>query len=367
VKKWDVVIIGGGIIGTSAAFFLSKQGADVILIERSEIGREASGASAGSMGLQNKELGAIPLARESLKIWAKLQEELQEDLGFRQCGGLRVAENREQLQLLKRSVAEQRKLGLEIEILSSKELKSFAPYLGPSVVAASLCEKGARGNPLLPSVALAKAAQIQGAEVHIHETVQGIRTNGRNNFLVQTPKEAYKSVCVLNSAGVWSKDIFKMIGLDFPITLSPQQMMVTEQAPKIVSHMISHVQGNLTLKQLDEGEVVIGGGWRAIGDLRRNIKKVCYESLKGNAQYASRVVPALNDLNLIRFWAGLEGRSPDRLPLLGNLHHLSGFYSATCAKGGFTLGPLMGKLVSELILGKKPSFPVAEYDVNRFV
>jgi len=367
LEKTDILIIGGGIIGTSAAFFLSKQAVDVTLVERAEIGSGASGSSAGSMALQNKYLEVIPLAQESLKIWAELQTELKEDLEFRQRGGLRVAENDQQLQLLRRSVSEQRKVGLKVEILSSKELKSSFPYLGPSVVAASFCEKDAQGNPLLSPIALAKIAQTQGAKIHVRESVKGIKVYGRNHFLVQTSKESYRSSCVLNSAGVWSKDIFKMIGLDFPITLSPQQMMVTEQAPRIFPHMITHVEGKLSLKQMDDGNVVIGGGWEAIGDLRRNIKKPCYKSIKGNIRYACRVIPSLNNLNLIRCWAGLEGRSPDRLPLLGNLTSLPGFYSATCARSGFTLAPAMSKLISELIVKGRTSFPITKFDVNRFI
>jgi len=366
LEKTDVLVIGGGIIGTSAAYFLSKQGIDVLLIERAEIGRGASGATAGTMVLQSKELEAIPLRQESVRIWGELQEEIEEDLGFRQHGGLRVAENSQQFEILSRDVSEQRKLGLSVEILSSQELHSFAPFLGPSVVAASFCDKEARGDPLIASVALAQAAQTQGARIQTHESAEQIEINGGECFLVQTSKGLYRTSCILNCAGVWSKDIFSMVGLDFPITLSTQQAMITEQVPTLLPYIITHVEGNLSLKQLDTGNVLIGGGWEAIGDVKSNTKKVRFDSILGNVRCACRVVPALKDLNLLRCWAGLEGRSPDLLPILGKLNHLPGFYCACCAKGGFTLGPAMSKLVSELIVNGKTSFPIEAFDVNRF-
>ncbi len=367
MERTEVLVIGGGIIGISAAFFLSKQGIEVTLIERGEIGREASGATAGSMALQNKELEVLCLAEESLRTWAELQTELNEDLGFRQHGGLRVAESREQLQRLRSEVGEQRKMGLELEMLSPADLKSFAPYLGSSVVGASFCEKDARGDPLVASVALAKAAKARGAKIHVNEKVAGIKVSGPDRFLVRTSKGEYKSRCVLNCAGVWSKDIFQMIGLDVPIRLAPLQAIITEQVPDLFSLMITHIEGKLTLKQLDSGNIFIGGGWRAIGDVRTGTKKVCSESLRGNSQYACRVIPALKGLNVIRCWAGLEGRSPDLFPLLGNLKHIPGFYSACCVKGGFTMGPILGKLVSELIVKGRTSFPIAGFDINRVV
>jgi sarcosine oxidase subunit beta len=313
------------------------------------------------MALQNKELEVIPLAQESLKTWAELQAELKEDLGFRQYGGLRVAENNQQLQLLLRSVSAQKKKGLEVELLSSAELKSLAPYLGPSVVAASFCEKDARGNPLLSSSALAKAARTKGAKIHVNENVESIEITNSDRFLVQTSTGRYASSCILNSAGVWSRDIFKMIGLDFSVTLHPQQVMVTEQVPIMFPHMITHLEDNLTLKQMDSGNVIIGGGWEAMGD-----KTVRYDSMVGNLRDACRVAPSLSNFNLIRCWGGLEGRSLDLLPVLGNLTHLPGFYFACGAKGGFTLGPIMGKLVSELIVSGKTSFPIEPFDANRF-
>jgi glycine/D-amino acid oxidase-like deaminating enzyme len=158
-----------------------------------------------------------------------------------------------------------------------------------------------------------------------------------------------------------------MVGLNIPIRLAPMQCIITEQVPFLFSHVITHIEGNLTMKQRDGGNIHIGGGWKALGDVQTRTKRVLFQSLQGNSSCACRVIPALKGINMIRCWAGLEGRSPDLLPLLGNSKQIPGFFSATCARGGFSLGPILGKLVTELILKEEPSFPIKEFDINRVV
>ncbi len=367
MEKTDILVIGGGIIGTSAAFFLSQEDSGVTLIDKSYIGREASGATAGTMSFQNKEPRLIPLVQESMNIWHSFQKKLGNVIEFRQPGGFRIAENNEEISLLFQSIKKQKEAGLEVNLLMSEELKRFAPYLGPSVVAATYCKKDGRSNPLTACLALATAAKENGAKIIENEKVQAIKLEGKNRFLVQTSKRLFQSYCVLNAAGVWSKDIFRMLGLEFPITLDPMQVMVTEPSPPIFEHIITHVRGNLTLKQVDSGNVVIGGGWRGEGDEKRGIKKVVYESMKENVQAACRAIPTLGAINLIRCWVGLEGRTPDKMPLLGPVDSVPGFFSASCVKGGWTLGPLLGKLAAEMIMGRKPSLCVDEFAPRRFI
>jgi len=367
LEKTDILVIGAGIIGTSAAFFLSQENSSVTLIDKSCIGREASGATAGTMSFQNKEPRMVPFVQESTNIWRFFQERLGDAIEFRQPGGFRIAENEEELSSLYKSIEKQKKAGLEVNLVMSEELKRLAPYLGPSVVAATYYEKDGRSNPVTSCLALAAAAKENGAEVIENETVKAIKLEGKNKFLVQTSKRLFQSSCILNAAGVWSKDIFRMIGLEFPITLDPMQVMVTEPSPPIFEHIITHVRGNLTLKQVDSGNVVIGGGWKGEGDEKKSIKNVIYESMKGNVQSACRAIPALGAINLIRCWVGLEGRTPDQMPLLGPIDSFSGFFSAACVKGGWTLGPLLGKLAAEMILGRRPSLRLDEFAPGRFL
>jgi glycine/D-amino acid oxidase-like deaminating enzyme len=220
---------------------------------------------------------------------------------------------------------------------------------------------------LLATIAIARGARANGAKIFTHETVKSIVADDANRFLVQTTQRMHRSACILNAAGVWAKEIFNMVNVNIPIRLSPMQALITEKIPPLFPHIITHVEGKLTLKQMENGSVLIGGGWEGTGDVERGISTVRLESLTGNIDYAGRVVPALKSLDIIRTWAGLEGRSPDLYPLLGSLQHLPGFYAACCARGGFTMGPVLGKLVSELIVKGESSFPIDDLDVNRAV
>ncbi|MFO7867432.1 MAG: FAD-dependent oxidoreductase [Candidatus Aminicenantes bacterium] len=367
LKKTDILIIGGGIVGICASYYLSKLNAEVTLIEKGEIGGEASTANAGTLAIQNKSQKAIPLAREGRKSYAELQTELGVDLEFRPAGGLRVAEDKQQFELLRQAVNDQKKTGLELELLSAKTLRDIAPYLGNSIEGASLCHEDSRINPFRCMEALTEAVQKNGVNIHLHEMLTSIQIIKKDEYLIQTTKGTYQTSCLLNCTGVWSKNIFRMINLDFPITLSPQQAMVTEKVPPQFPNIISHIKGKLTLKQVDSGNILIGGGWEGSGDLERDSRNISYESMTGNIQYALRIIPALKPINLIRCWIGFEGRTPDRLPLLGNLKQLPGFYTACCAKGGFTLGPVLAKIVTELIMTGKTFYPISDFDVNRFI
>ncbi len=367
MQKTDILIIGGGVIGTCTAYYFSKQNIDVTLIERGEVGCEASTANAGTLAIQNKDRKTISLAREGVKEWNELQVELDEELEFHQPGGLRIAENRQQFDSLRQAVKIQREKGLELELLSQRELIEIAPYLGQTVTGASFCYEDSRINPLRCVAALKKAIVSKGVKLHLYEKVISIQIVQNDKYLIQTTKGQYQTSYLINCAGVWSKNIFRMVNLNFPITLSPQQAMVTERIPTLFPHIISHIKGKLTLKQVESGNILIGGGWEGFGDLDSNSRNISYESMKGNIQIACRVIPSLESINLIRCWIGAEGRTPDRLPLLGKLKHLPGFYTACCAKGGFTLGPALAKIITKLILTGKSHFLLSDFDINRFV
>ncbi len=361
----DVLVIGGGIIGVSAAYFLSRRGIDATLVEKAAVGREASGSTAGTMSFQNKKIEVVPLVQEALRVWAGLQEELGDAIEFRQPGGFRVAESEEQVQKLRTSVKDQQDLGIKVEVMTGAELKNAASYFGPAVKAASFCRDDARSNPLTAPVTIARGAENNGLNLLEYTEAVDIKVLGERRFRVQTSGEEIECARILNCAGVWARKVFTMAGVQIPITLDPMQVMVTERTPCIFPHIITHVSGNMTLKHVDSGNVVIGGGWTGVGDEDRGIKQVNYDSMQGNLAYAARVIPALGHLHLIRCWTGLEGRTPDLLPLMGELKQAPGFFSACCAKGGWTLGPLLGRTAAEVIAGETSSIDISDYDVNR--
>lgn len=369
MKISDVLIIGAGIIGTSTAYFLSKQGIDLIVLDKSFIGKEASGVNAGSLMVQNKEIDLIPIAKKSISIWKKFHNEISEEIEFSQPGGLIVAENGEQLNKLKKQIMLQRKAGLDVNLINPEELRNLEPNLSNSVVGASYCKIDGFCNTLKATILIANAARSFGTKFNLEEKVIGIDFKKNKCFTVYTTKEKYKANRLVICAGVWSDEILKMLGINIPIQLSPQQVMVTETTSSIIiRHVISHVEGNLTLKQSNNGNVIIGGGWEAEGDKKKNIKQNKYTSIIGNSICASRVVSSLKYLSIIRCWAGLEGRSLDKLPILGNPSSIPGLFIACCTKGGFTIGPALGSILADMIIGSEnKNYFDKKFDVNRFI
>jgi glycine/D-amino acid oxidase-like deaminating enzyme len=129
--------------------------------------------------------------------------------------------------------------------------------------------------------------------------------------------------------------------------------------------MVTHIRGILTLKQLPNGSCIIGGGWQGIGDLESGRKDFDYESLLHNIRLGALIVPALKDLHIVRNWAGFEGVTPDSLPYFGQLPGLPNAYISACARGGWSIGPVLGKLMDELVRTGKTSFPILEFDPKR--
>ena len=157
-----------------------------------------------------------------------------------------------------------------------------------------------------------------------------------------------------------------MIGYKLPICLDVNMVSVTEPAPPTIAKILTHARGILTLKQVDNGSCLIGGGWQGIGTLADDRKAVDYDQLVHNLRLATRVIPGLSQLNILRTWAGYEGVTPDSLPYLGRLPGYPDVFCAACARGGFTLAPLLGRLLGELIATGSTSRPITPFDPGRF-
>jgi glycine/D-amino acid oxidase-like deaminating enzyme len=158
-----------------------------------------------------------------------------------------------------------------------------------------------------------------------------------------------------------------MLGVHLPINLRINQMIVTPKLPKLITHMITHARGILTLKQVSGGSILIGGGWPGNGTVAEDTKKPRFESVVGNASVAARVVPKLADTEAIRSWAGFDGRTEDQLPILGSVPGMEGIYIASSCFGGYVAGPYIGKLMAQLIHYGETETSLEPFAVSRFL
>jgi glycine/D-amino acid oxidase-like deaminating enzyme len=365
-QQADVCIVGAGVMGASAAWQLARHGSDVLILDRSVPGSEASGATAGTLAIQNKKLAAIPVVLQALEMWRTLSEQLGADVEYDVRGGLRVAHTAEDVEKLERAVRDQRALGVDVEMIYPPQLQGLAPYLGPGVQAASYCARDGMANPFATVRAFLRAARRAGARLESGCTVTAAESDAGHGFLVRTSKGSVRCRILLGAAGAWTSDLARMLGVDLPVHTELLQALITNFGPPVFPHVVTHVRGNLTLKQQRRsGKILIGGAWPGEGSRESGRKLVRRDSLVGNLRWAVETIPAIAGTELLRSWVGFEGRTPDRMLICGPIGP-PGFHVLGCSAGGFTLSPLAGRLAAERILSGGPSLEYRALEAQRF-
>lgn len=366
-ERTEVVVIGGGVIGTSIAYHLAASGAAVTLLERRAIAAGASGASAGGVRQQGRDLREMPLAIRSIAKWATLEDELQFDLHYRRQGHLTLIEHPAQLPALAASVAEQRAAGLALALVTGDELRALAPAVSRHVYGGSYTANDGHANPMLTAMGFAEAAKRRGAVVRTGVGVTGLAVAGGRVTGVATDAGPVAADVTVLAAGAWSDGLARTAGLALPIEPIGLQMIVTAPGPHCLDQVVGCVGRPLSLKQLPSGGFLIGGGWPGDVLLDRDIALPRAESIAGSAAAASDIVPAAGEVGIERVWVGIEARAADDVPILGPVPGLDGLVVAAGFSGhGFALSPIVGQLVAELIVEGAPSTPLDALHLDRF-
>ena len=316
MTRYDVVVLGGGLVGCAAAYYLARSGARVLLIEQADLNREASGRNAGSLhfqleyrliryGEQQAQQFAqiIPLSLVAISDWRGLEAELGASLEMELGGGLIVAESATDVAMLEQRQALQDKWSLGSKLLGAAEVRRMAPYLTDSVIAAGYFEHEGHANPRLVAPAFARNAMARGAEIRCSTRVTAIERDGaqwqvsmldRENCTAEVGARA-----VLNAAGAWAGEIAAMAHLHLPIYAVPLTMNVTERAAPLIPHLVQHASKRLTLKQVDAGNFLVGGGWPsrlarsgASMSLQRRAEPVMQNAIENLAVFAPVVLIA---------------------------------------------------------------------------
>ena len=267
-RDCEIAVIGAGIAGLCTAYYLARAGRDVAVLERGEPWSDASGANAGTLSLQVKHPGAWQLMRQAIALWAELAEEIGEDIGFQQPGGLRVAASAADRDRLAASVDVQRRQGLAVTLLEGAALRQVAPWLGESVRAAAACPEDALTVPLTAGHALVRAVRASGATIATQSATLAIERRGARWRLETTAGVLFSRTLVI-AAGPWSRDIAAMLGAALPLRIDVNMLSITERAPVFIDKVVTHIRGILSLKQFPNGTCIIGGGWQGRGDIAR--------------------------------------------------------------------------------------------------
>ncbi|MDR6101708.1 glycine/D-amino acid oxidase-like deaminating enzyme [Agrobacterium larrymoorei] len=278
-------------------------------------------------------------------------------------GGLMVAETDEHLRFLKEKVAVEQKAGIECRIVDQGELRQIEPALSRQFVGAAYCPQEGKINPLIATEHVLKAAREAGARIIDNCEVTSI-TPVVGGFGVETNRGRIRAGRVVNAAGAFSARIGAMLGLDVPVFGAPLQMVVTEAAAPTISCLVAHADRHLTLKQAANGNFIIGGGWTAGLDPVFQHPRPLLSSLEGNLWVAQHVVPALRKLHVIRSWAAMN-INIDGAPILGEHPDQPGFFNAVTSNG-YTLGPIVGQLTAQLVLGRETGRALQPFSISRF-
>lgn len=375
---FDVAVVGGGASGAAAAYHLSAEGRSVALLERHDINTEASGRNAGSLHGQIQHepfleegdewarawLPALRFLADSLEIWDGLSEELGTDLQVGKKGGLLIADDERQLPAIERKVAFENSAGIESRMLSADDVKKLAPWITDDVVGGELCPIEGKANPLLVAPAFARRAAAQGTVLMPRTPVVGFAEDGGVHVL-STPRGEVRARQVVLAGGDGMPDLGRHFGIDLPISSAAVQVSVTERIDPMVSHLVYYAGGKLTFKQAQSGTLLIGGGWPA----RRNAAGewvVNPESLRANLAMATRIAPSIADVSLLRTWVGIGNGTPDHSPIIGAVPGHTGVWLGFYPYMGFTASPLMGRVLSDLVLGRDPGRDLAPFAPDRF-
>lgn len=371
MRQADVIIIGGGIMGTATAFFLRQRGRSVILIERDIVGRHASGTNFGNVRRQGRFLPQLPLANRSREIWGRLPELIGEDVEFIPAGHLRVAWRAEDAAGVEAYAGACRAYGLELELLTSNMLRDRYPYIGPEAVLGSLSPRDGHANPRLAAPAFARAARRAGAIVIEGVGVTGIGKSGEDFVVATDSAGEFRAPLVQVSAGAWGDELARQFGEAAPLTPRGPQMGVTEPLAYAIGPSLgvssSRSEEGIYLRQVKRGNIVFGGCLRGPADKVTRLAKIDPSVTIHQLGQLRRMVPALAHAHVIRTWSGVEGYMPDDIPVMGPSAKVAGLYYAFGFCGhGFQLGPGVGDTMAELIATGATSTPLEPFHIARF-
>ena len=278
-----------------------------------------------------------------------------------------MAHTDEEVVRLEGLTAAHARAGAPLEMVYPSRLVRLAPYLSQHIQAASYCAEDGMASPFAAVRGLVRACGNAGVRFMLHTEVEGIEERADDSVVIHTSAGDISCGRVLVAAGAWIPKLAESAGVQLPIATRIQHVLITDAAPPLFPHIVTHVRENLTLKQQRlTGKVLVGGGWTGQGDLDTGVRRLVREHVRANVELAVDVVPSLSSTRLLRGWTGFEGRTPDRLPVMGPLVDRSPIHVLGCASGGFTLGPICGLMAAQLLVGEPPVMPVQPFLVSRF-
>ena len=362
----QVVVVGGGVMGTSAAFHLAEAGVSVVLLERDELASGSTSRAAGGVRANFSDELNISLGKRSLELFAEFPQRPGQEIDLHRSGYLFILTRPEDVELFTRSVALQNSLGVESRMVDVDEACRLSPLLNPAgVLAAAWSPNDGHCTPESVVQGYASGARRHGAVVRTGVEVTGIDTAGGHITAVHSTDGSIQTGCVIDCAGAWSPQIAAYVGVDLPVTPYKRELLVTEPMPEPIE-MAFTIDYATSFYWHREGPGILTGFSRKDVDPGFDISRDA-DFPERLAELAAVRAPALLDLGVRSGWAGLYEVTPDHNALLGESKSVSRFLYATGFSGhGFLQGPAIGEILRDMYLGVTPFIDVSPLDVERF-
>ncbi|NEA35052.1 FAD-binding oxidoreductase [Streptomyces sp. SID13031] len=363
-----VVIVGGGVMGTSIAFHLAEAGVtDVLLLERNELGSGSTSKAAGGVRANFSDELNIALGARSLEAFARFGERPGQEIDLHRVGYLFLLSSNEQVELFEESTRLQNAAGQPTRMLDVAEAVRLAPILSPDgLVAACFSPNDGHCTPESVVLGYATAARKLGATVVTGCEVTGIDAVGNEIRSVRTNRGTVATSTVICAAGAWSEPLAAMVGVDLPVTPLRRQIVVTEAIPGLPRDLPMTIDFSSTFYFHGEGPGLLVGMSDPEEEPGFDLSRSDAWLPRLTAAMEQRA-PSLLDVGLASGWAGLYENTPDHNALIGEAAELSRFLYATGFSGhGFLQGPAIGEIIRDLYLDREPFVDISPLHATRF-
>lgn len=366
----DVIIIGSGVIGNSAAYYLSKKGHSVIVLDKSNnIGDGGSTRNGGGVRQSGRDKRELPLAMYGIKnLWPTLSEELGVDVEYYQEGNLRLGKTEDHIKVLERLANNAKECGLDVRMISGDEAREINPYLSEEVIGASWCPTDGHANPLLTTLAYYRKARQLGARFVTGEEVIEIKKIKGKARQVVTKNNVYEGNQIILAAGYESRKLAATVGIDIPMNKVLLEVLVTEAQPPMFYQMLGTAAADFYGHQSKHGSFVFGGssGHEAFNKdngtpTTSSITASCI--CRGIMKY----FPVLQDAKIVRTWSGWIDECVDHVPVISFAEEVPGLILACAFSGhGFGISPTVGMILSEMVEGTETTLDISAFRYDRF-
>ncbi len=369
-KTADVIVIGSGVIGCAAAYYMAKKGMSVLVLDQDEsVGNGGSSRNGGGVRQSGRDPRELPLAIYGVEhVWPTLSDELGVDVEYHKEGNLRLGKTETHKQILTGLTEKAVACGLNVRMIDAEEVRKINPYLSEEVTCASWCPTDGHANPLTTTLGFYKNARALGVVFHMGEQVVKLEKVHGKLRRVCTKTTVYEADQVLVAAGYASRFLTQTVGIDVPMREELIEALVTEAEPKMFPQMLGTADADFYGHQTNHGSFVFGGATGMESTVLDNgTNRTSSLTAPCICRGIMKYVPKLADAKIVRTWAGYEDLSIDGIPVISKVEEVPGLLLACGFTGhGFGISPVVGQLLAQLAAGETPMLSLQEFRYDRF-